>query len=58
MGEGDSARSQSHLGLPLACMQLGGFENKLLFMMLAPIGVLVLTKLVGWCRNAKKMQEF
>ena len=31
------------LGLPLACVQLGGFENKLLFMILAPVGVLLCT---------------
>ena len=37
------------LGLPLACVQLGGFENKLLFMILAPVGVLLCTKLLGWC---------
>ena len=36
------------LGLPLACVSLGGFKDKLLFMMFAPLGVLLCTKVVGW----------
>ena len=39
------------LGLPVGCMSLGSFRNKLTFMMLAPVGVLLLTKLIGWCRR-------
>ena len=41
------------LGLPLGCAGLGGFESKLLFMMLAPVGVLVLVKLIGWYRRRR-----
>ena len=46
------------IGLPLACMQLGGFENKLLFMMLAPLGALALTELVGWCRRDRSHERY
>ena len=45
------------LGLPLACAGLGGFESKLLFMMLAPVGVLLFTKLVGWCRRDRSHEQ-
>ena len=36
------------LGLPLACISLGNFENRLLFVMLAPLGIMLCTKLAGW----------
>ena len=39
------------LGLPLACMRLGTFRDKLLFLMLAPLGVLLLFKAIGWVRH-------
>ena len=39
------------LGLPLACVNLGTFRSKLLFLMLAPLGVLLLTKVIGWLRH-------
>ena len=45
------------LGLPLACAGLGGFKQRLLFMMLAPVGVLLLTKLVGWCRRDRSHER-
>ena len=45
------------LGLPLACVELGGFESKLLFMMVAPITVLLLTKLIGWCRRDRSHER-
>ena len=45
------------LGLPLACAGLGGFERKLLFMVLAPVGVLLLTKVVGWCRRDRSHER-
>ena len=47
----------SGLGLPLACVKLGGFENKLKFMMLAPVGVLLFTKVVGWCRRDRSHER-
>ena len=37
------------LGLPLSCVRLSSFRAKLLFVMLAPLGVLLLTKVVGGC---------
>ena len=45
------------LGLPLACIKLSGFENKLLFMILAPVGVLLCTKLVGWCLRDREHER-
>jgi hypothetical protein len=36
------------LGLPLACVALGGFKNQLLFMTLAPLVLLLLTVPIGW----------
>ena len=45
------------LGLPLACVELSGFRNKLLLMMLAPIGVLLFTKLIGWCRRDRSHER-
>ena len=45
------------LGLPLACAQLGGFENKLLFMMLAPFAMLLCTKAVGWVRRDRSHER-
>ena len=39
------------LGVPLACVSLGSFRAKLLFLMLAPLGVLLLFKGVGWVRH-------
>ena len=47
------------LGLPLACMGLSGFKNKLLFMILAPVGVLLCTKLIGAQRGcARRCSRF
>ena len=45
------------LGLPLACVKLGSFEQKLIFMMLAPLGVLLVTKLVGWFRRDRSHER-
>ena len=45
------------LGLPLACTGLGGFENKLLFMMLAPAGLLLCTTLIGWARRDRSHER-
>ena len=45
------------LGLPLACVSLGTFRSKLLFTMLAPIGLLLLTKLVSWCRRDRSHER-
>ena len=45
------------LGLPLACAGLGSFESRLLFMMLAPLGVLLLTKLISWVRRDRSHER-
>ena len=44
-------------GLPLACVRLGGFRAKLLFMMLAPLVILLLTKAIGWCRRDRSHER-
>ena len=36
------------LGLPLACFGLGAFQATLTFLILAPLAVLLLTKLGSW----------
>ena len=45
------------LGLPLGCVSLSGFRNKLLFMMLAPVVVLFCTKVVGWFRRDRSHER-
>ena len=45
------------LGLPLACISLGSFQAKLTMMMLAPVGVLLLAKLIGWCRRDRSHER-
>ena len=45
------------LGLPLACLGLGGFERKLLFMMLAPVAVLLCTKVIGICLRDRSQER-
>ena len=45
------------LGLPLGCVSLSGFRNKLLFMMLAPVFVLFCTKVVGWFRRDRSHER-
>ena len=44
-------------GLPLACAGLGGFESKLLFMMLAPVAVLLVTKCVGFVSRDRSHEK-
>ena len=39
------------LGLPLACVSLGTFEAKLIFLMIAPFGIVLLFGLVVWFRR-------
>ena len=36
------------IGLPLACVGLGSYQTKLVFLMLSPFGVLLITKVVSW----------
>ena len=45
------------LGLPLACMSLGSFYNRLLFMMVAPIVLVVCVNLVGWVRRDRSHER-
>ena len=45
------------IGLPLACVNLGGFEKTLAFIMIFPVGVLLLAGFVGWCRRDRKTRE-
>ena len=45
------------LGLPLACVKLSGFRSTLLFMMLAPIGVLLCTEVAGWFRRDRSHER-
>ena len=45
------------LGLPLACMGMGGFRQKLLFIIIAPLGILVLTKVVGWFQRDRNEER-
>ena len=44
------------LGLPLACVKLGSFEQKLLFMMLTPVVILLFTKIIGWFRRDRQLE--
>ena len=39
------------LGVPLSCYGLGSFQAKLTFLVLAPVGVLLPTKVISWCRR-------
>ena len=45
------------LGLPLACVALGGFEDKLIFMMFAPLAVLLCTEIVGWFTRDRSHEQ-
>ena len=45
------------LGLPLACAGLGGFEEKLLFVMLLPVAALLITKIVSWFRRDRSHER-
>ena len=44
-------------GLPLACVELGGFKQRLLFMMLAPLIILVATKVIGWVLRDREKER-
>ena len=45
------------LGVPLTCVALGGFEDKLIFMMFAPLAVLLCTKIVGWFTRDRSYEQ-
>ena len=45
------------LGLPLACLGLGSFETNLIFLMVCPMGVLMIAMVFSWFRRDREHER-